>query len=97
MLQFLTGILSSVFGFLDGILPGSPFAEFFTVTSDMNLGIGWLNWFVPITSMAGVLTAWIAAAVVTTAIRVSARVSGGILGKVLDFGGTIGGALAGGE
>ena len=90
MLQFLTGILSSVYGFLNGVLPGSPFRDFFVVTSDFNLGIGWLNWFVPIDTMAFMLTSWIAAAVVCTAIRVSARVSGGIIGKVLDFGGIMG-------
>lgn len=86
MLQLITGILSSVFGFISGILPLSPFRQIFVVSEGMNIGLGWLNWLVPLDAMGDILFSWVMLAVVVTAVRVVARITGGVAGKVIDTG-----------
>lgn len=84
MLQTLTSLLATVFGFLDGLLPDSPFADAFQVTQQMSLGIGWLNWLMPIGEMLVIMSLWIAACLAITAIRVALEVTSDVGGKVIS-------------
>ena len=73
-----------MFGFLDGLLPDSPFADAFQVTQQMSLGIGWLNWLMPIGEMLVIMSLWIAACLAITAIRVALEVTSDVGGKVIS-------------
>ena len=83
-MQTLTSLLATVFGFLDGLLPDSPFADAFQVTQQMSLGIGWLNWLMPIGEMLVIMSLWIAACLAITAIRVALEVTSDVGGKVIS-------------
>lgn len=89
MLAAISGLLSTIFGAIASIFPQSPFADMFEVTSDLHLGLGWLNWFVPINTFIGILVAWIGLAVAVTAFRVVGMTVGGLGKKVMDGGGLV--------
>lgn len=61
MLAFLADLLHGVVGFLCAFLPDSPLRAFGDVLEGAALGLGWLNWVVPIGAMLAVFTAWLAA------------------------------------
>lgn len=70
MLALLSGFFQTIFGWLGQLLPDSPFESAFHVAESWGLGLGWLNWFIPIDAMLLVLAGWIAAGVAITAARV---------------------------
>ena len=66
MLSFLTDFIAGVLGLLNSFLPDSPFQDFIQSTTSLQLGLGWLNWFVPIGDMLtffglylGLLVVWV--------------------------------------
>lgn len=61
MLAFLADFLGGIVGFLVRFLPDSPLRAFGDVLEGASLGIGWLNWVIPIGPMLGVFTAWLVA------------------------------------
>lgn len=83
MLSALLGVLGSLFGWLGSLLPASPFGEWLNVTQDMQLGLGWLNWFLPISDFLLMLAAWIAVCLAVTAIRVALEMTSSVGGKVI--------------
>lgn len=82
MLQAIFDLISTVFGWLGNLLPDSPFADVVQVTSDLSLGLSWLNWIFPISDMLVILFLWIAACAAITAVRVALDVTADIGGKV---------------
>lgn len=82
MLSALLGVFGTIFGWLGNLLPDSPLRGFAVATEQMQLGLSWLNWFLPISEMLVMLGLWIAALLVVTAVKVALRTVGGIGGKV---------------
>lgn len=82
MLDALLGLVGTLFGWLDALLPTSPFADGIAVIDSMRLGLGWLNWFMPLDQMLLMLTLWIAACLAVTAVRVALDVTSNVAGKV---------------
>ena len=77
MIQFLSSLFNTLFSFLSGVLPDSPFADLATVTDGMATGIGYLNWFFPVGQALALFTAWLAACVIVVAAKfVGKRVTG---------------------
>lgn len=80
MLSFLSGLLHGVIGFLCEFLPDSPLRAFGDVLEGASLGLGWLNWVIPIGAMLAVFTAWLAALVAWYGVRlVLAKATGGVM------------------
>ena len=69
MLGALAGLFSTIFGWLAGVLPDSPFADLAVITGDLHLGIAWLNWFFPISEMLDMLIVWIGLCLAVTVIQ----------------------------
>ena len=57
MLGFLTVILTKVLLWLSEVLPDSPFQDL-TLSSTLGLGLGWLNWFVPVGQFLEIMAVW---------------------------------------
>lgn len=83
MLDGLMQIFSTIFGFVGGLLPTSPFAEWAVVSDNIRLGLGWLNWFCPIAQMLAMLLVWIGCAVAVTALRMWLNAGGNVAKKVM--------------
>lgn len=64
MLSLVVGFITGFLGFLDGVLPASPFRELINSWQGLGDGLGWLNWLVPVGLMFGLLGAWIGLLVV---------------------------------
>lgn len=75
MLSFLASLIQGVVGFLVSFLPDSPLRAFGDVLEGVSLGLGWLNWLVPVGPMLAVLTAWLAALLVWYGVRMALRKS----------------------
>lgn len=61
MLDFLVGFLRSVMGGLVSLLPQSPFQDFYSTLGMVSDGLRWLNWFVPVGTLLGIMTVWLVA------------------------------------
>lgn len=83
MLDGLLGVIGTVFGWLGGLLPTSPFSDWMTVTQEMQLGLRWLNWFFPVSEMLVMLVGWIAVVAAVQAVRIALRYSADVAGKVV--------------
>lgn len=78
MLSLVVDFIVGFFGFLDGILPASPFREIINSWEGLGNGLGWLNWLVPVGLMLTILTAWLALMVIWFGIDVVVRRAKGI-------------------
>ena len=83
MLQGLLTLLNTIFGFFDGLLPESPFADYITANNQVIQGISWLNWVVPIGDMLAVMVIWLGLCLAVVAVKVALDVTGSIGGKVV--------------
>ena len=83
MVSVIVGFFQTVFGFISGILPGDPFAQFLVVAEDLQLGLAWLNWCMPLSAMFGLLVTWVGACALITAVRVFMDGGGDVAGLVL--------------
>lgn len=70
MLDFLTNLFTGLFGFLDQMLPNSPFGDWAVVTNDMHLGLGWLNWLFDLSGCLAIFVVWITLAVTVTIAKI---------------------------
>ena len=61
MLDMLVGFLRSVLGGLVSILPHSPFEQFYGVLQVPQQILGWVNWFVPVGVLLGIMVVWLVA------------------------------------
>lgn len=61
MLDFLVEFLRSVLGSVVSLLPASPLESVYGSLAIVGEGLGWLNWFVPVGTLLGIMTAWLAA------------------------------------
>lgn len=73
MLSFLVSLLHGVFSFLAGFLPDSPLAGVVDTLDGADVGLGWLNWFVPVGDMLALLGLWLAALLVWVAVTSGLR------------------------
>ena len=82
MLSAIAGLLSTVFGWVGGLLPDSPFTQYAVAADSLQLGLAWFNWFVPISEMLVMLGLWIAAMLAVTAVKVALRMTSSVGSKV---------------
>lgn len=61
MLDMIVGFLRSVLGGLVSLLPQSPFQDVFSTLGFASQGLRWLNWFVPVGTLLGIMTVWLVA------------------------------------
>lgn len=59
LLDALLAMISGALNVLGSLLPQSPMLSWATVTADMRLGIGFLNWVMPIADMLAVFGLWL--------------------------------------
>lgn len=69
MLSFLSGLVLGILNLLNSLLPDSPLKDLETVPEAIHTGVGWLNWFLPVTSCAAFLTAVLGVLVVYVGVR----------------------------
>lgn len=69
MLSFLSGLFSGIFGFFTSFLPDSPFATWATGATSINLGVAYLNWFIPVGDLVVIFTAYVALLAVWFAVK----------------------------
>lgn len=60
MLAFIVDLLGGLFGWLNSVLPLSPFQQLVDNFTAVGNGFHWLNWFVPIADMLSVFVAFLA-------------------------------------
>ena len=87
MLAALSTLFSGLFGWLSGLLPNSPFAGLHTITSNMALGLGWLNWLIDLNGCVAVLELYLAAAFAITVVRILIRRASGFVDKGINWNG----------
>ena len=83
MLSFLADLISGLLGFLNSFLPDSPFRDFLTSTESLQLGLGWLNWFVPIGQMLTFFALYLGLLVVWVGVRIAIGKTTQIAGDLL--------------
>lgn len=71
MLAFLNALFGGIIGFLNNLLPGNPFDGMLQVTQDMALGLGWLNWFVPLQGMVAMATIWLMSCLAVVGVKLA--------------------------
>lgn len=60
MIALIVGFFEGIINLLKGILPQSPFQDI-TVSEDIDLALGWLNWILPVDNCLRWFTAWLIA------------------------------------
>ena len=68
MLSWISGFLGGIFGWLASVLPNSPFTGIADGLNGLTLGLGYLNWFIPIGSFGAVFALYLSVLVVWTVI-----------------------------
>lgn len=61
MLDFVVGFLRQVCAGLVDLLPHSPFQDYYGALGAVSDGLAWLNWFVPVGALLGIMTVWLVA------------------------------------
>ena len=59
MLSFLSTLLSGILGFLNSVLPDSPFSDVLQGAEDLQTGLAWLNWLIPVGSILNIFLAYL--------------------------------------
>lgn len=72
MIVLLINVITWVGGTLLSLLPSSPFADMELEALDVT-GLQWLNWCMPISTLIGILAAWLAAAAVYIVVQMVLR------------------------
>lgn len=75
MLSFLNSLFSGLFGFLNQLLPGNPLSGMLAVSDNMRVGLGWLNWLVPLQGMVAMATIWLMACVAVVGVKLAISIS----------------------
>lgn len=60
MLDFLSEMMEAFGYWLVTVLPNSPFQNVIPALDGLQEGLGWLNWFFPVSACLGVMTVWLA-------------------------------------
>ena len=84
MLSFLTSLISGICGFLNTVLPDSPFQGVIDAAQGMQTGLAWLNWFCPIGDLMLIFGGWLAVLLVWAAVDFALTKGEGVIGKVVS-------------
>ena len=68
MLSWLASLLSGILGFFNDVLPDSPFTDVLQGSNDLQTGLAWLNWLIPVGDMLGIFLAYLAVLLVWAAV-----------------------------
>lgn len=71
MLAIINGLFGAIIGLLNSLLPGNPLDGMLQVSQDMALGLGWLNWLVPLQGMVAMSTIWLMACVAVVGVKLA--------------------------
>lgn len=69
MLDVIFGFFQGVIGFLNSLLPTSPFQDYLQAVEGARLGLAWLNWLMPIHTFVTIFGLWLAAGLAIAAVR----------------------------
>lgn len=69
MLDIIFGFFQGVIGFLNALLPTSPFSDYLQAVEGARLGLAWLNWLVPIHTFLTIFALWLSAGLAIAAVR----------------------------
>lgn len=61
MIDVILSFLNGVLGFLNGLLPDSPFSDIIQSNEMMLNALGWLNWLVPINDLMAFFSVYLVA------------------------------------
>lgn len=59
MLSVIFGFVGGILQFLNSVLPDSPFQGLIQETDAVTLGLGWLNWLLPVGDMMAIFAAYL--------------------------------------
>ena len=68
MLSWLSTLLSGILGFFNDVLPDSPFQDVLQGAEDLQMGLAWLNWLIPVGDMLGIFLAYLAVLLIWAAV-----------------------------
>lgn len=86
MLSWLTGFLHGILSFLNSFLPGDPFSEWIQTNESLSVGLGWLNFFVPISDFVLIFAAYLAVLLLFAGVRFATTKAGNITGQFIGGG-----------
>lgn len=71
MIDAILSLLNGVLGFLNGMLPNSPFTDLIQGNETVTTAIGWLNWFFPVGQCLAIFGLWLGALLAWTAVNIA--------------------------
>lgn len=83
MVDAILGFFGMIFGWISNFFPENPFIGVVEILDDMRLGIGWLNWFVPLGEMLTLMSIWLAAIAAVIAVKIAINATASIASKVV--------------
>lgn len=83
MVDAILGFFGLIFGWISSFLPENPFIGVVEILDDMRLGIGWLNWFVPLGEMLSLMALWLAAIAAVLTVKIAINATTSIASKVV--------------
>lgn len=75
-MDLLANLVMGVLGFFNTVLPDDPFAAWIAGAESLSLGMGYLNWFVPIGDLLAIFAAYLALLLVWAAVDFAFRAAG---------------------
>lgn len=76
MISAILGFVTGVLGFLNGMLPNSPFADVIAGNEGILQGIGWLNWIFPVGDCMLIFAAYLAVLLLWAAVDMALGYAG---------------------
>lgn len=61
MIDVVLELVNGILGFLNGVLPDSPFQGLIETNESVLTALGWLNWFVPVGQLLAIFAVYVAA------------------------------------
>lgn len=83
MLAFLSGLVSGILNVLNTFLPNSPVQGWVQSSNAVATGLGWLNWFFPLSDCILIFTAYLAVLVTFVIVRMALGKSFDLVGKLV--------------
>lgn len=83
MISAIVGFITGILGFLNSILPNSPFTDLLVGTQGLATALGWLNWIVPVGDLMAIFAAYLAVLLIWAAVDMALGSAGkSVLGVV---------------
>lgn len=83
MLGFLASLVSGILNVLNSFLPDSPLQGWIESSDAVVTGLGWLNWFFPLSECLTIFAAYCALLLVVVGVRLALGKSFDLVGKLV--------------